>query len=233
MPLHMDVIREFLKIYQDERPGITLDLHEFFSAEELIAKIDEGFDTYLLDVIMPETDGIALAQLIRLKDVDVPIIFITQSDNHALDAFGVSAAQYIVKPIKKESLFSVMDKIIAAQNRVSDNFISVSAHGRVVTLLHSSIVVVENSGRALRFHLDTGEIIDSKAIRTTFSSALSALLDDKKFLWVHQSYVVNMNHVKELRSRMFIMKNGMEITVPRPKFAAVKKDYLKYVAGEK
>jgi len=230
----MDIIIELLEMYQEERPGVKLSLHGFNSAEALLIRRNEGqpFDIYLLDVIMPGTDGIVLAEKIRRLDEDVPIIFITQSDEYALDAFGVSAAQYIVKPIKKEALFSVLDKIIALQKRETDSFTSVSSLGRVVKLLNSSIVVVENSGRALRFHLDTGETIDSKAIRTTFSSALSGLLKDKRFLWAHQSYVINMNHVKELQSRVFVMKNGMEISIPRPKYSEIKKAYLKYVVRD-
>jgi DNA-binding LytR/AlgR family response regulator len=234
VPLYMDIIIELLESYQEERPGVKLSLHGFNSASALLKRRNEGqqFDAYLLDVIMPGTDGIVLAQKIRLLDEDVPIIFITQSDEHALDAFSVSAAQYIVKPIKKEALFAVLDKIISMHKRETDNFTSVSALGRVVKLLHSSIVMVENSGRALRFHLDTGEIIDSKAIRTTFANALTNILNDSRFLWVHQSYVINMNHVKELQSRAFIMKNGMEVSIPRPKYAANKRAYLKYIVRE-
>lgn len=234
IPLYMNIALGLLEMYMEERPGVKLSMFCFNSAEKLLEKlyVGEQFDIYLLDVLMPDTDGIALAQQIRLLDKDVPLIFITQSAGHALDAFGVSAVQYIVKPIKKDALFSTLDRIISAQGKATDRVFTVSSHGRVVTLLHSSIVLAENSGRALRFHLDTGEVIDSKAIRTTFSVALEGLLQDERFLWVHQSYVINMNHVKELRNRLFVMKNGMEVSIPRPKYASIKKAYLKFVAGD-
>jgi DNA-binding LytR/AlgR family response regulator len=89
--------------------------------------------------------------------------------------------------------------------------------------------MVENAGRALRFHLTKGETLDSKAIRTTFSGALEGLLKDSRFLWVHQSYVINMTYVKELRNRTFVMKNGTEVSIPRPKYSAVKKMYLDFI----
>lgn len=230
VPLHANLVIALLDMYKEERPGVKLWASSFNSAEKLLEDINAGqsYDIYLLDIIMPDTDGITLAQKIRLHNENVPVVFITQSSGHALDAFGVFAAQYIVKPIKKETFFSVLDKIIAMKNIESDSFITVTTIGCITTIFHSSIVVVENSRRTLRFYLDTGEIVNSKVIRTSFAVALEGLLKDRRFLWVHQSYVVNMAHVKELRRHAFVMKNGMEVSIPRPKYSSIKLQYLKF-----
>jgi len=227
----MNITLGLLETYQEEREGTNFSVHCFLSADKVLEELAKGerFDLYLLDVIMPEKDGISLAQEIRKIDDDVPLIFITQSSTHALDAFGVSAAQYIVKPISKDALFSVLDKIIAIQPTKFDNFVNVNSHGRVVTIAHSSIILVENSGRALRYHLDTGKAVSSKAIRTTFEQAIAGILRDGRFLWVHQSYVINMDYVKEMRNRLFVLTNGREVAIPRPKFAAIKRAYLQYI----
>ena len=220
-----------LERYQKERPGIELELHSFDSGDAMLESIqrDERFDIYMLDVIMPDTDGITLAREIRQRDEDVPIVFFTQSASFALDAYGVSAVQYILKPVETEVLFPIMDKVISSLSREADKFMIVSAPGRTLTVLYSSIVVVEHARRSLRVHLESGEYIESKTIRTPFGIAVSALLDDRRFLWVQQSYVINMAQVKELHSRIFVMKNKMEISIPRPKYAAVKRKYLDFL----
>ncbi|MCL1883414.1 MAG: LytTR family DNA-binding domain-containing protein [Defluviitaleaceae bacterium] len=231
VPLHAKLIMGILDMYNEERPGVRLRAAIFGSSEKLLESLSKGhaYDMFLLDIIMPNIDGISLAQQIRMLDENVPVVFITQSSDNALNAFGVSAVQYIVKPVTKAALFNVLDKIIATKKPESDNIITVSAPGRVIALFHSSIVVAENSSRTLRFHLNTGEVVESKAIRTTFSAALEGLLKDSRFLFVHQSYVINMMHVKELRSSMVLMNNGIEVPIPRPKYSAIKKAYLKYV----
>jgi len=235
IPLYMNMTLSLMEAYQEERGYTDFNIHCFLSAEQVLERLSEGerFDMYLLDIIMDNTDGISLAQEIRKIDDNVPLIFITQSSTHALDAFGVSAAQYIVKPIKKDVLFSILDKIFATQPTKFDNFTTVNSQGRVVTLAHSSIIMVENAGRSLRYHLESGNTVASKAIRTTFEGAITGLMRDGRFLWVHQSYVINMDYVKEMTNRLFRLTNGREVAIPRPKFASVKRAYLKYIADKK
>ncbi|MCL2398421.1 MAG: LytTR family DNA-binding domain-containing protein [Defluviitaleaceae bacterium] len=236
IPEHLNHTLMLLDVYQQKRPDIKLCLHNFNSGEQLISALDMGqrFDLYLLDILMPKTNGIKLAQHIRLLDKDIPLVFLTQSTDYALDAFSVYAVQYILKPVNKDALFLVLnkllDKLTVSQKREEERFIVVSASGRIVPLAHTSIIVVEHVGRILKFHLDNGCFIESKSIRTTFELSVSELLKDSRFLWVHQSYVVNMAYVSELRDRLFIMKNGMEISIPKPKYTAMKKTYLKYLA---
>ena len=231
MPVHTSHILMLLDGYQKKRPGIKLRTYSFDSGEKLLESINEGqrFDVYLLDIIMPELDGIMLAQQIRLLDIDEPLIFLTQSASYALDAFSVSAVQYILKPICPCELYPILDKVITARDRDKDSFLTVTSPGRTVSLAYSAIIVIEYVGRSLHFHLSTGEVIESRTIRTSFGVAVSELLEDSRFLSVHQSFVINLDHVRELRNRSFLMRNGMDISVPRLKYSAVKKAYLNYL----
>jgi DNA-binding LytR/AlgR family response regulator len=221
-------------MYQADRPGISFDVSLFSGAEELLEKVEGGqrFDVYFLDIIMPGTNGIGLARQIRQRDVNGEMVFVTQSMDYALDAYRVNAAQYIVKPVEKESMYAVLDKIIARREQEKDLFHTLSAPGRTVTILYSNIVLIEYIGRTLRFHLTTGGYVESKTIRTAFNQALADILKDERFLWIHQSFVINMACVKELRNRSFIMANGVEITIPRPKYVTVKNRYLAYLADK-
>ena len=232
MSVHTSHILKLLDGYQKKRPGIKLDPYSFDSGNKLLESINAGqlFDIYLLDIIMPEPNGIDLAHKIRLFDEDVPLVFLTQSSNYALDAFGVSAIQYILKPVNPIKLYSILDKIIASRKSEKDSFLTVTtSEGHTVTLLYSSIIEVESFNRALLFHLEGGETVKSKTIRTSFRQAVSKLLEDKRFLSFHQSFVINMTYVLEIRNRFFVMKNGMEISIPKPKYSATKKAYLNYL----
>ena len=228
IPNEANATAKLLATYQQENPGVTLTPHVFYSSAQLLES-QQHFDMYLLDIIMPGTDGIALAEQIRQQDKDVPLIFLTMSTSYALDAFRVYASQYILKPVTREALFAVLNKIIKPNNK-PDSSLTVSAAGRIISLPLHSIVAAEHAKRVLNFHLENGDKIESKYIRTSFETAVEKLLKDIRFLWVHQSYVINMTHVQELRNRAFLMKNGMEISIPRAKYSVIKNAYLKYLS---
>jgi len=234
---HTDGILALLEDFKAEKAGfINMDFKVFKSGGQLIESIDSGerFDMFLLEIAIPDVDGIALAKHIRSTfDKNVPIIFLTKSKHYALDAFKVSAHQYMLKPILKRNLFPLLEKVIALYQLDSDTMFLVSAPGRKIVVNYSNVVVVEHSGRILRFHIHGGDILESKTIRTTFGNAVSDILDDRRFLRVHQSFVINMNYVLELRSKTFLMKNGMEVPIPRPKYASIKRIFLRYLADRK
>ena len=67
-------------------------------------------DIVLLDVRMPGTDGIALAEQLHILEDPPAIIFCTAYDEYALDAFNVDAAGYLLKPVNQERLTQALNK---------------------------------------------------------------------------------------------------------------------------
>lgn len=70
---------------------------------------DLSFDFCVLDIHMPEIDGLAVAAAIR----DKPVIFVTGHKEYAADAFDLDAVDYIRKPIDKERLEQAIRKMEA------------------------------------------------------------------------------------------------------------------------
>jgi DNA-binding LytR/AlgR family response regulator len=207
-----------------------LSVHVFDSGADLLAAIKASrFDLYLLDILMPGLDGISLARTLREHDRDTPIIFLTSSTDYALEAFSVGAFQYLLKPLKPVELYGALDKMTAAKHK-DDGFIMVKAHDHMRRVPFSSILYVEIWGRNLRFSLTDGETLESRAVRVSFASAVSPLLDDPRFLHAHKSYVLNMEQVYELRSGSFVMTGGAEIPIPRYKYTEAKNCYLNYLS---
>ena len=230
---YLEFVINLLSLYQSKHSAVKTEVVGFDSGVSLLENIVAGdrFDIYLLDIIMPEINGINLAQKIRDYDEITSLIFLTNSTDYALEAFDVSAVQYIIKPVDKKRLFPVLDKIITSRIREDNNFILVSASdGSVVKTQYSSIVIVEQNNRVLRFHLNDGNALESKTIRVPFNEAVAQLLQDKRFLHVHQSFVINMAHVHKLRPYSFEMKNGTTIPIPKPKYTNVKDIYFEYLS---
>ena len=68
-------------------------------------------DVILLDIQMPEMDGLACAKLLRELDPMPAIIFCTAYDHHALDAFKSNAEGYLLKPVMQQELQQVLDHL--------------------------------------------------------------------------------------------------------------------------
>ena len=122
-PAQAQIINALIDKYKNERPGAEIQLHSFGSGAELLQSMDSGniFNLLLLDILMPELNGIELAREIRKYNEDAAMIFLTNSKDHALEAYGVSAVQYILKPVKESVLFPVLDKVIPMINQKKES----------------------------------------------------------------------------------------------------------------
>lgn len=74
------------------------------AAEALKYLETESAEVALLDISMPEMDGIRLAKRIREIHPEMRIIFLTGYENYALDAYSVHPSGYLLKPVKKAQL---------------------------------------------------------------------------------------------------------------------------------
>ena len=78
-----------------------------------------GYDMCIFDVMMPKKDGFSLAKEIRMKDKDVPIIFLTAKSmkEDTIQGFKLGADDYITKPFSMEELLMRMKAILRRINK--------------------------------------------------------------------------------------------------------------------
>ena len=73
---------------------------------------DRPYDLVLLDIEMPEMDGITLAKHLRKLHKDVPIVFLTSHIEYALEGYEVNALRYLTKPVDPEKLRNVLSMVM-------------------------------------------------------------------------------------------------------------------------
>ena len=71
----------------------------------------EAFDVVLLDIRMPGTDGVSLAQSIAAMQSPPAVVFVTAHAEHAVEAFEVNAIDYLTKPVRRERLQQALQKV--------------------------------------------------------------------------------------------------------------------------
>jgi two-component system, OmpR family, alkaline phosphatase synthesis response regulator PhoP len=73
-----------------------------------IVHLNERFDLLILDVMLPELDGFAICESVRLENDEVPIIFLTakNTSNDRVQGLKIGADDYLAKPFNLEELFA-------------------------------------------------------------------------------------------------------------------------------
>ncbi len=204
-----------------------IEVHSFASSMKLLTQIESGkhFDIFLLDVIMPNINGIELAAEIRSRDQVAKIIFLTSSSEFAVESYSVSAFNYLLKPIQKDQLFSVLEKACNDILSGLKKFIIVKTPSSLSKVFLHELIYVEVIGRNICFHQKSGVTIESIS---TISQLEAVLLIDKRFIKPHRSYIVNLDYIKNLSQDGFTTTSDLFIPVSRNVFKEVKQAYINH-----
>ena len=153
-------------------------------------------DIVLLDVTMPEVDGIAVARAVRRAAKRPSIVFVTAHDNFAVLAFEVAATDYLLKPVQPERLEEALRRIPSnGPEPGTDNpEIWVSHHSGLVRLERDAINLVEAERDYVRLHVGTRSYL----LRSTIGEIEERLGSDA-FTRVHRSFVVPRRLIRCLR----------------------------------
>jgi two-component system response regulator LytT len=174
-----------------------------------------GPQLVFLDVQMPGLDGLDVVKKLVEKKLRLPyFIFVTAYDHYAVKAFEVNALDYLLKPIARARLEKAIDKawrMIESAEPAQEKF------DRLVQMIEErpgaqkNKLVVKSGGRL--FLVDTDDVIYASiedgvisiVTRTMEGQSnfrtveeLQSNLDPKVFWRVHRSYLVNVNHIKEV-----------------------------------
>lgn len=219
--------------YKSLHPDKEFELEKFSDPSRLYQKISTGklTDIYILDMLMPRRTGIDIGNLIRTSGCESVIIYITSSEDYALDAYSVHAVRYLLKPIDENRLFEALDYSFSYAKLRVDSLCLIKTKEGLLQRPYSKIEYVENAGRKLEVHMTDGEILKSLFIRKSFEEETQEIAAQRNFLQIHKSFLVNLDYVKQLTPDSIIMESGKRLPVSRAKVATVKREYLLFVSG--
>jgi DNA-binding LytR/AlgR family response regulator len=197
-------------------------------------------DVLLLDIQMPELDGLAVASAVSTSGARPAVIFVTAHDEHALAAFEVAALDYLVKPVSPERLDAALAR--ARQTRASPSWEQLSTllsrlgpaapqHRMAVRCGAKLIVFDPGEAHALvaRDHYSAilthgGELLADDPLER-----LARRFDPSLFLRVHRSAFINLSLLRELLhegDRRYVAvlsdKAGTRIPISRERLPALK-----------
>jgi two-component system LytT family response regulator len=215
-PLARDRIRTLLADEPD-----TVLVGEYRSGEEAVSGlINDLPDIVFLDVRMPALDGLALAE--RIQSLVAPelcpvIVFVTAYDGYAIQAFDVSATDYLLKPFDRARFRAALARArqrVRERGRVDARFV-VRTGSKVSLVRADDVECICGEGNYVRLHAGGR----THLVRETLKS-VEARLDSRRFLRVHRSAIINVDRVATLEpfthgQYIVTMKDGSRIVSSR------------------
>jgi len=197
-------------------------------------------DLVFLDIEMPGMTGIDLVR--SFPDPNFRIVFITAFDDYAIEAFRLSAIDYLLKPVEADDIVRVVDKIkkdirknensinlqlhnlekILMQNNIaSESKIGIGMAEKILFVNIPDILYCEAHGAYTNVYLHDGKkIVASKSL-----GDFESQLNPHKFYRIHHSTLINLNRIKEFQrfdGGFVIMENNIKLEVSQRK----RKDFL-------
>lgn len=226
--IHAQQMKSFLQTYLRNHPELPAQIQLFQSGKKLLEQAEggDGFDLYILDIIMPELNGIETGLRLRALGEGGEIIYLTNSTDYAIDSYNVRAFFYLLKPVEKRRLFEVLDDAFKKLERRRAATLVSTADG-VQRILLEDILYVERVGRRLRYYCSDGQV-DSLSIRVSFHEAMEPLLAETRFYQCGASFVFNLQHVAAVKGQTVLLDNGQTVPLPRTAVVAFKNAWGNY-----
>lgn len=195
-------------------------IFEYELGDNLLDDIE--VELLFLDIIM---NGMKIARKLRDIQFKAPIIFLTAHADYAVESYEVYVAGYLLKPYDTNKLTLLLDEVLqrSVQKRIA---VKVKKQHRYLEI--NDIMYVESDKHVLNIHLK-----DSRVIQTTEKlSELEKMINSKRFIRCHQSYLVNMEYIKDAKTD-FILSNDIRIPIRVRGRKEIIERYHKYYSSER
>ena len=223
-----DHIRESLKGFSERYcPQVQVigEASSYREAREMIPKLNP--DLLFLDIQLGDGNGIDL--LSEFESPDFKVIFITAHDQYAIDAFKVSAVDFILKPVNPLALSEAVERArqilkhelelklealgsnLSSDKKSSRKFI-IKTNDNIYLLEMNTVTHLSSDGSYTEiFTTDQGTIISSRPLRD-----FEEMLMPYAFYRIHRSFIINLAHVKRYEKAeggFVVLTNDLKIPV--------------------
>lgn len=202
-PIALSIIRNY--VAKTDLLDLIASFDDVLKAEIYLQ--NNEVDLLFLDIDMPDKSGLAL-----IKDLQNPPLFIltTAYKDYALDAFDLSAVDFLLKPFSIERFIKAVNKakeLFAIKQQQKKNLLSIYVDYKVVLIDTTDIEFIESLSDYVIIHLK-----DNTQYKTLSTlKAIEEKLPNEHFLKVHRSYIVAIDAIQSYSNRQLQL---IDIQIP-------------------
>lgn len=197
----------------------------FSSGEALLSACRAGrrFGLVLLDVYLDGMDGVSAAAALRKLDPSVPLAFLTVSRDFALQAIGLDALHYLVKPVDEAGLREVFRRL--AERGGIRRCLTLTLNREVRRFPLDAVCRVTSARKGMELTLSR----DSLWLPRPFREAAEQLLPEPGFVLLSRGCLLNLDYVDRLDYDVFCLLDGTELQASRRERARARAKYHDYL----
>ena len=157
-------------------------------------------DLVLLDMTMPEVDGLSVARTLAEKDRRPAIVFVTAHDNYAVEAFDLDAVDYVLKPVKADRLERAIQRALDrrgdgnGQRREWLEELWIPHRSELIRIDVEEVSRIDAERDYVRLYVEDRTYLLLQTI-----AGLEERLDPAKFIRIHRSTILRKDRIKGLR----------------------------------
>ena len=207
-----EILCDIIFDYCDQNPDAPkFEITEFSDAHSLLSAAGAApFDLYLLDVLMPDITGMEAARALRAMGDRGHIVFQTCTIEFVLDAFDVSAAQYLLKPLEREKVAAVLESCFSSESATL--FVKAASSTRKIEL--SNLLYISLLKHSPVYHLKGGEEVMGTSIRTRFKEAIVDVLSAPEFVLCGPALAINLACIRSIDGAEVRFVDGSVTYIP-------------------
>ena len=222
------VMQALLQKYFEEND--TLAEVKFYSSgqEYLKEKKSEilNTDIFLLDIFMPELNGIDIGKELKSIGAKGKIIFITAGNDFITEAFEIQAFSYIQKPVIYEKFSKVMNSVIKSFEKTRYMDVVVDREKQRIYL--DDIEYVETLGRRLVIYRQDEGVETYLSVKNFMDE-----YGEEDFLQISRYVAVSKSKIQRIVGRSLYLMNGRELSISEKYLPTTKKLHIEYIHTKK
>lgn len=224
--LFTEELKKLLTCYMMEK-GLVFEIDTYNSGKALVELGIEvvQYTAVFLDINMEKIDGIKTAEMIRKASREIFIVFVTAYVDYSLEGYRLDVVRYLLKDNTNfqgkvnECMDAILDKMNYSVTKRAFDF----KEGRKEISLER-LLYIESNMHILEFHV----MEDDMKVYTMYETlnAFENRLAENDFIRIHQSYLVNAKHIKNVIRCKAVLTNGVELSIPKARYKEVKKKFI-------
>lgn len=188
---------------------VVVQTEQFHSAESFLFRYaeDKAWDILLLDIEMGAMDGVTMAKKVRAQNEVVQIVFITGYSDYIAEGYEVAALHYLMKPVKQEKLFAVLDRALEKRKQ-EDGCLNLECTGEMVRIPFYEIRYLDVFKNYVTVHAKADYTV--KRPLGEFEKEL-----DSRFFRAGRALIVNLRYIRRVTKTEVLLSNGTVLALPR------------------
>ena len=205
-----------------------VELDSYVSAEQFLFEMEDKapYDVLIFDIQMKDMNGMELAKKLRASGCDSVIIFVTGVPDYAIEGYEVGAVRYILKPVRPEVLFSLLDAAFEEQQKKTEEYFVLGQGADLERIAFDKILYIEARGHYVYMKGMDFE----REWKSSFSDA-SVAFEGKNFFCLRRGLLVNLRHVSRTTRTDCILDDEESLPVARGVYKDLNDAFIKCFRG--